>query len=728
MSFDLRGRPPSPAEYDQVIEAGDVPDSLVDEMLASDEFLDQVERWHAEIIWPNISRLSLQAAPLGAVRPAREPEDNWDEDGAWEDIGRAQNGGHRDISGDVLARSDEETRNDYYVAFEAPPTGITLRGGRHALPAHYCDMGSRPEAQYPPSTVDFDDPANQYTVSADESGDYQAHDETYYDKDGVVRPLQYPTHCPNYCVQDELAAHDSDVKGACRGADPNNDNAKPDTQYPHRDDDGDGNHDCYDDMDAPDDRAPGVDSHPLDPRGMRCADGYSRVINACDFRVEFETSPDSQENDGLRIGKGKKPRWQPSSSWKSSYNTMRDGWVLQEHYWSNGVELRTCAVEAQQRKIGTTGIPCDEVRSNRGFSNLDPSCGCGPMGVLCQPSQTDYQTSDETRTENRLRTAIEQEPMQIIRSVVDNDEDYLSILDTKRSFVNGPLLLAWSEQADVLRGQGDLRVTPPIESHSEWDDLIAEHDGDWGEISELDEWMVYQRGERHSGILTTLEFLARFPTARARVAQFRRAFVCSSEFDYAPEPDPTDTNPDISRRTGCASCHMRLERDGMWFARYPDRTGLYLHPSEYPKVHETCKYCVDNGQMYLCDEGGNHPLRDEPSTSGLREICDTYYSSVQGEKASDWAGHLVASIYRDPELDPRMTAGPSAMVEAEPVEYLEICAAETAWKRLVRRPAQDEEIQRIAEEFAPARNYRQLVRAVVTSDAYRASPQHNEAP
>ena len=494
ISFDVRGRPPSDEEYARVEADGDVTDALIDEMLASDEFLDQVESWHAEVLWPNISRYRLTATPLAAVRMENQ--------NSWEDIGTVQNNRGSDIGADPTLVDDAEQRQIFVLGFENEATGITLRGGRHARPGHYCDM--TPEAEYPdPSVVGT--AANRYTVPADVSGDGSAYQATYYSEDpdhlGLVMPIQDWRHCQNYCF--ETACGDEATAGD------------------HLDTDGDGNHDCYRDLDTPGDDPDG--RHKFDVPGMRCADGYQRVINSCDWAVEFGDGPRGRKpaRNGVRM---------------SVYNSMRDGWRWQTHYWSRGVPIRTCAVEAQQREFGLIrtdldGAPvrCADVRHNQGFSNDDPSCGCGPEGVYCQPSQNEYRTEDETRTEFRLRAAIEREPLRIIRSVVERDEDYLSILTTPRSFVNGPLALAWSQQWRTLSGEGGIQATAPS----------AESDPIWDTVDyEDEEWTEYDRDTRHSGILTTLEFLLRFPTARSRIAQYRRVFACSGEFDYAPQPRP----------------------------------------------------------------------------------------------------------------------------------------------------------------------------------------------
>lgn len=699
ISFDVRGGPPSDEEYAQVQEVGDVPDALIDEMLASDAFLDQVEAWHAEVLWPNISRYRLSATPLTAARQSRIGEGEVE----WENVGRIDINPNSDIGADpALVRgtadqTGEELRAEYVLGFENGATAIQMRGGgSYQNRVHYCDQS--PEAEYPAFSEDIlGTAANEYEVSAEESGDGVAYTANYYSEDpahpGLVMPIQDYRHCTNYCVLSACLEEGSAL-------DPNSNSDVPRGE----------DHPCYQDQLA-EGWFPEGERHRFDRPGYHCADGYERVVNSCDYS-EPEFTP-------LRAFVG---------GHVTSFNKRYDGWVWMEHYWSNGVAIRTCALESQEREQGLLEHPngedgvqsCAAVRRDQGFGWADPSCGCGPQGVYCQPSQREYRTSDETRTEARLRNAIEQEPLQIIRSVVAGDEDYLSILTTRRSFVNGPLALAWEHQWRVLLGEGRIRIDPPSESNPLWG----------GVDYESEEWAEYERDERHSGILTTLEFLVRFPTARSRVAQFRRVFACSNEFDYAPSPDPADTNPDIAERSGCGSCHSRLEEDGMWFGRYPDRNGIYLSESEFPIVNDECRVCAlgderftdpesRNSQLYKCgpDFGGSEELVD---------LCETRYAHWGnfGTREESYAGHLWPTIYRDPALYGRINEGARGMVDAELArgDALQTCAAENAWERLVRRPATRGEIERLTSQFEDAgRGYRALVRAVVTSEAYRST-------
>jgi hypothetical protein len=325
----------------------------------------------------------------------------------------------------------------------------------------------------------------------------------------------------------------------------------------------------------------------------------------------------------------------------------------------------------------------------------------------------------ESRAEFRLRSAMEQEPLRILQSVIERDEDYLSILTTRRSFVNGPLAFAWRYQSNVLKGEGALRITAPAPSDPTWEKVPYESD----------EWVEVERPERHAGILTTMEFLVRFPTHRARIAQYRRKFLCSTEFDYAPMPDPEDMNPDMAVRSGCSSCHYRLEADGMWFGRYPDRSGLYLDPQAFPILHPACQYCAGGGgNPSNCTLGNQNPavpggVVTDPT---LSDMCQTYYATWGWDPIpaaqKPYAGRLWPTLYRDPAQFARIDEGPAGMVKADLAagDGLQACAVRSAWWRLVRRDLSDGELRDFTSGFEQSgHKYRELVRRIVTSEPYR---------
>lgn len=59
LSLDLRGVVPTPDEYAQVGEDGEIPDDLLETWLDSEAFAWQVVRHHRDLLWPNVSDIRL---------------------------------------------------------------------------------------------------------------------------------------------------------------------------------------------------------------------------------------------------------------------------------------------------------------------------------------------------------------------------------------------------------------------------------------------------------------------------------------------------------------------------------------------------------------------------------------------------------------------------------------------------------------------------------------------
>jgi hypothetical protein len=469
----------------------------------------------------------------------------------------------------------------------------------------------------------------------------------YYDPAGVPLPYHDAAHCPNYCsskTDDERRGRVNQIPGT-----------------------------AFSPMNAAGaDRPP----HELDPPGMHCPPAFPyRVINACDA-----TSLDA----GVR-----------------NFAMRRDGFRWTTPYWSHGQKLKTCAYEAQTRTISlaTDSPPC-------GVAS-DVSCGCGPDGIYCTPSSYAFRAHGlESRADHDIRSGIDQEPLEIVASVVAADDDYFEIFTTRRAFATGPLSLFYRRQYPAAI---PFTISPPAPA-SELPQVPYE-DATWHE---------YVRGPEHSGVLTTTAYLARFPTWRSRVSQFRTEFMCRpftpSVAAVAGPDDACAREPNLAKRCGCKSCHATIEPMTAWFGRWAERSVQYLDPSAFPAFDPECEPCAI--QSYGC------PAR-----------CNQYVSRAIDAEGARYAGTLRGYLYRTPEEEKRIEQGPRGLVEAAIASgELEACTVRTAWKQLVGRamteeedgtsPGADVEASRLGElekEFERHhRRYRELVRAIVTSPEYRS--------
>ena len=432
--------------------------------------------------------------------------------------------------------------------------------------------------------------------------------------------------------------------------------------------------------------APGPDAnvHELDPAGFHCQSGYQRVINSCDWKFDASGSP------------------YPQKLLASMF--QREGYRSVKHYWSAGAPVRTCALEAQSREMSVTNYTCEGALlgyGGYGGGKHDVSCGCGPDGRYCTPAAPGY-ASLPSRALFRLRDALKEEPIQIILSVISREEDYYSIFKTRRSSVTGPLAYAYRNQKSALMGEGGFHLSQPA-ADSEIPNVPYE-DANWHE---------YQRGPEHAGILTTPAYLLRFPTWRARVSQFYTMFLCSPFTPTAaPLPAPGDKcslEPDLSKRCGCEACHSAIEPLGAYWGRWSERSPGYLDPGAYPESDTECRTCALNG--------GGCPAR----------CASEYVTNLAGlgPAGRPYAGMLRGALFRSTDERARLDQGPAGLaMTAEMTGSLSKCTVNTAWNRLMGRGMTDSEsavlLPKMVSDFdSGGHNYKKLIRAIVTSDAYR---------
>ncbi|MBI5516727.1 MAG: hypothetical protein HY909_23280 [Deltaproteobacteria bacterium] len=397
---------------------------------------------------------------------------------------------------------------------------------------------------------------------------------------------------------------------------------------------------------------------PGDHPEARCPEGFAEVANRCDNGVDDRPS--------------------------RAVEHRREGYRLQRTWWSRGHWVKVCAYDAQERTRSLhNGEPC---RPGRYTEN---TCGCGPEGRACTPS-TGVLT-EPSGTERRLRESLADEPLQLIADVVARGEDYSTVFVTRRSLADGPLTYLYREQAEVFE---TLLLNAPaapeeLPRATSWED---------------ETWRPYLRAEHHSGVLTMPVYLARFPTRRARVNRFRTAFLCRPFEADGPTPAADDgchREPDLSRRCGCQRCHAALEPLGAFFGRWAENGLNHLSAREYPAFDPACATCV--------------------AGVSCASRC-TYYVT---DPASPQRGMFEPLQYRTAAETANLDQGPAALVaDAVAAGALQRCTVETLWRQLLRRPPSENERRRtlpdlVARFEASGRNYRSLVRAVVTSPAYR---------
>jgi hypothetical protein len=285
----------------------------------------------------------------------------------------------------------------------------------------------------------------------------------------------------------------------------------------------------------------------------------------------------------------------------------------------------------------------------------------------------------------------------LVDSVIRRDEDYFTILTTRRSFINGVLSQLYRENQNntvwLITPATSRDATPNVP-------LTATT------------WAEYTRDEQASGVLTTPAWLYRFPTQRSRVNQFYGAFLCKhfSPPPNADAPAPEDAcnrENNLAKRCGCSYCHATIEPTGAHWGRYGERNAQYLDPAKYPKVDARCRDCALSGDTTCNNECGNYVMQ-----------------AYDGDGANS-LGELRTYLYRTADEEPNIVGGPKLLVQKMmQTGDLERCAVSNVWSDLLGRPMTETEksmyLKSLTEDFtAKNHNLKELILDIVSTEAYR---------
>jgi hypothetical protein len=293
-----------------------------------------------------------------------------------------------------------------------------------------------------------------------------------------------------------------------------------------------------------------------------------------------------------------------------------------------------------------------------------------------------------------MRTAWSEEAQHMIEDIFESDRDFREILTGRATFVNGPLAQFYrSISQNTCCGPGataGFDTPQPLLDPATIPNTLLPHD--------VQRWMrVADRGARASGILTMPIFLAKYGTRRARAHVLYNAFQCkdfvAGDIMLTATGNP---NPNLMLREGCNTCHRSLEPMAAHFSRIQESDWTYLAAADFPVQNPAC-----NGPM------------------AQTTFCRTYYDP---DFASPTRGLLRGSYGSAANAD----AGPAALARtlvASP-EFAP-CVAENIAQSFLGRTleAEDNALKQTLTQAFVSSGYRMraLVRALIRSDAYRAS-------
>lgn len=360
-----------------------------------------------------------------------------------------------------------------------------------------------------------------------------------------------------------------------------------------------------------------------------------------------------------------------------------EGWVEVAPYWAPGTTIRVCAADAMQNRTSRSGRDC---ASRESVSDTD--CGCGPGLAWC----------DTGATHAAMVDAFEEDVLRRLAAHFAADEPYSAIFTSRRAFVNGPMVFYYRNLARIY---DSLPLLPaPID---------VEHLPDLDYV-DTDTWVEIDLPEGHAGILTSVVYLLRFQTNRARANRFYDAFLCqpfqppNGGLPVADEVEQRQS--DLQQRAGCRYCHAILEPAAAHWGRWTQQGGGYLDEVSYPSFRPECADCARG---------------DETCSDTCRLHYVTRALSSEEER---YLGMLRSYEWLRPEHEGYVAEGPQRLVlEGLGDGRFTSCAVRRTSEWLLGRELEDRDAtltSALEAELASSElRYRDLVRAVVTSDTYR---------
>ncbi|MEO8702144.1 MAG: DUF1592 domain-containing protein [Kofleriaceae bacterium] len=289
-----------------------------------------------------------------------------------------------------------------------------------------------------------------------------------------------------------------------------------------------------------------------------------------------------------------------------------------------------------------------------------------------------------------MRTWWTEEATRFIDDVVDNDRDMRELLTSRGTIINGPLAQFYRFFANAgCCGQaselGYSEAEPLFDPAAVPASLLPVDAATWTPIPD--------RGPHAAGLMTMPVFLLKYGSRRQRAHVIYNAFMCK-ELVAEHVKLVASTEPDLTKRSGCAACHQRLEPMAAYFSRIQESDWTYLPPSKFPISSIACAA--------------------EPAK--MSRACKTYYDPA----FTDVHHSVLRGAYAAPK---HVDAGPQqfALDVTSSPEFAP-CVVKNIAQSLLGRPlgGADETWKQTLAQLFVANGYRlaPLVRSILTSPAY----------
>ncbi|MFT7625228.1 MAG: hypothetical protein ACI9WU_004419, partial [Myxococcota bacterium] len=362
--------------------------------------------------------------------------------------------------------------------------------------------------------------------------------------------------------------------------------------------------------------------------------------------------------------------------------SYREGYVMVEPFWAPGTLLKVCALDAQPAAVSPNGTAC---HTREGTA--DVGCGCGDELKWCKYGSVNRDVTAGMARDIELRIA----------QIIKEDRPYTELFTGTTGFVNGPMVHHLKHRATF---HANFRLEPLSVDLADLPDL---------DPTDTETFVEVDMGSAHAGILTSWAFLARFQTNRARANRFYTNFMCQP---FSPPQGGIPINeeealvPDLQKRGGCKYCHSLLEPSASFWGRWTEGGAGFLAPAEFPASSDECYTCATIGQQ-------------------CSTMCNTFYlTKMTSLEQAPYLGKLLAYEFRRPEHEINVEVGPKVLALTATVDHrMPTCVAYKTANWLLGRPLGPQEgawLDTLALEFVTGDySYRDLVKAIVTSDVYR---------
>ena len=369
-------------------------------------------------------------------------------------------------------------------------------------------------------------------------------------------------------------------------------------------------------------------------------------------------------------------------AYEDATGLQREGWVMVTPYWAPDEQIKVCAFDAQDAVYSGNGTKC---ASRAGWGVMD--CGCGPNLDYCYKGDIN----------EKLTRATSEDIDRRIKHILKHDLPYTELFSGRTAFVNGPFVHFLRHQTFAW---DDVRLDPVPYDTQTLPDLHFTQEGEWREI---------ELPESHAGVLTSIAFLLRFQTNRARANRFYNAFLCRPfqppVGGLPPADDESAAEPDLQQRAGCKYCHAILEPSAAHWGRWPELGGGYVDSEIFPVYREDCFTCALSN---TCDDD-----------------CKRFYiTRSYTPEVNAYLGYLKSYVFLREEHEVNVEEGPALLAMQGVVTHeLPTCSARTALEMALGRELFPEESlwpEELGVDFAAQGfSYRALIKAIVTSDTFR---------